>query len=198
MLSVDALTTLRAMVRADACSEPACFGYCLGARTKAPPTSSSASALRWTFGFHNTGYAFQRHVWERFRTEEEAFWTGGYGWDWSVWRLMQDVERRGFPRKMLYPRLSRVRNAGVKGGVTVDGSSALSTWLISGIPVSEGRWVVRNASAFAIVPGHTDGRDPREVQEFAGQDHYDCERFANGGFGAVPQQLDCPPPDGST
>ena len=35
------------------------------------------------------------------------------------------------------PRLSRVRNAGVKGGVTVDGSSALSTWLISGIPVSE-------------------------------------------------------------
>ena len=36
-----------------------------------------------------------------------------------------------------------------------------------------------------------DGVDPLEIEEFSGQDHYDCLRFANGGFGAVREQLDC-------
>ena len=36
-----------------------------------------------------------------------------------------------------------------------------------------------------------DGVDPLEIEEFSGQDHYDCLRFANGGFGAVHEQLDC-------
>jgi hypothetical protein len=36
-----------------------------------------------------------------------------------------------------------------------------------------------------------DGVDPLQVEEFLGQDHYDCARFANGGFGAVQEQLDC-------
>lgn len=57
-----------------------------------------------------------------------------------MWRLMQqqnDQNDETFPRMMLYPQLSRVHNAGVKGGVTVDnaqssGGSHLSSWLISG------------------------------------------------------------------
>jgi hypothetical protein len=39
-----------------------------------------------------------------------------------------------------------------------------------------------------------DGVDPLDIAVFIGQDHYDCERFANGGFGAVREQLDCAPP----
>eukprot|EP01052_Picozoa_sp_SAG31_P015887 SAG31_NODE_1034_length_10228_cov_89.107316_12_plen_60_part_00 len=36
-----------------------------------------------------------------------------------------------------------------------------------------------------------DGRDPMSIQVFAGQDHYDCVRFAEGAFGATKPQLDC-------
>jgi hypothetical protein len=28
--------------------------------------------------------------------------------------------------------------------------------------------------------------------QFAGQDHYDCVRFAGGAFGVTTEQLDCP------
>ena len=145
---------------------------------------------------------------------EDSFWAGGYGWDWSVWRLMQRQEA-DFPRTMLYPQLSRVRNAGVKGGVTVDGSDQLSSWLISGIPVSgaqdpEGsatdQLLISNIDEFSFAPSDhasgsgrgsgdgngIDGVDPLTVDLFAGQDHYDCGRFAKGGFGAVREQLDCP------
>ena len=121
-------------------SSPGCFGYSLGARTKSAPNDVSSTVLRRTFGFHNTGYAFHRHVWELFQRYDSMFWAGGYGWDWSVWRLMQQQKKQEenvFPRTMLYPQLSRVRNAGVHGGVTVDdakhdASSQLSTRLISG------------------------------------------------------------------
>ena len=123
-----------------ALAAPGCFGYSLGARTKSTPTAASSILLRRTFGFHNTGYAFHRHVWELIQHYESLFWTGTYGWDWSVWRLMQQQKEHAensFPRMMLYPQVSRVHNAGVRGGVTVDiakgdGSSSLGTWLISG------------------------------------------------------------------
>ena len=222
ILSPDALTALRAMHKAGsthgcstqtnneaAATSPGCFGYCLGSRTKAAPTVESTSDLRQTFGFHNTGYAFHRHVWQLFQKHEASFWAGGYGWDWTVWRLMQRQEG-DFPRTMLYPQVSRVRNAGVKGGVTVDGSSQLTTWLISGIPVSgkqeSGQMLISNVDEFTLrndasvsgsgsVSGsHIDGVDPLEIDLFVGQDHYDCGRFAKGSFGAVREQLDCPLP----
>lgn len=124
---------------------PGCFGYSLGARTKSTPTAESSTILRRTFGFHNTGYAFHRHVWKLIQRSESMFWAGKYGWDWSIWRLMQLQKKHVdnvFPRVMLYPQLSRVHNAGVRGGVTVDdadkhdGSPSLSTWLISGVSES--------------------------------------------------------------
>lgn len=121
---------------------PGCFGYSLGARTKSTPTAESSTILRRTFGFHNTGYAFHRYVWDLIQRYDSQFWAGTYGWDWSVWRLMQQQKKHTdnwFPRMMLYPKLSRVHNAGIRGGVTVndagkeDGSPSLSTWLISGV-----------------------------------------------------------------
>merc|ERR1711871_682185 len=106
-----------------------------------------------------------------------------------------------FPRMMLYPQVSRVHNAGVHGGVTVndittDGNVQLSTRLISGIPVSKGSLVVQSQDEFIMYRSagdgyNIDGVDPLEVEEFVGQDHYDCARFAHGGFGAVQDQLDC-------
>ena len=59
-----------------------------------------------------------------------------------------------------------------------------------GIPVSEGALVVRNEEKF-VLHDAIDGVDPLEIEDFVGQDHYDCARFANGGFGAAQQQLDC-------
>lgn len=59
-----------------------------------------------------------------------------------------------------------------------------------GIPVSEGSLLVSNEDKF-VLHHSTDGVDPLEIEDFVGQDHYDCARFANGGFGAAQQQLDC-------
>ena len=66
----------------------------------------------------------------------------------------------------------------------------------SGIPVSKGPLVVKRQDEFIMSRSAADeysidGVDPLEVEEFVGQDHYDCARFANGGFGAVHDQLDC-------
>ena len=65
-----------------------------------------------------------------------------------------------------------------------------------GIPVSEGSLVVNSKENFTLYHATgaeptVDGVDPLEIEEFVGQDHYDCARFANGGFGAVREQLDC-------
>lgn len=65
-----------------------------------------------------------------------------------------------------------------------------------GIPVSDGSLVVNSEEKFTLYQATgaeptVDGLDPLEIEEFVGQDHYDCARFANGGFGAVREQLDC-------
>jgi hypothetical protein len=65
-----------------------------------------------------------------------------------------------------------------------------------GIPVSDGqRLTVNSEEKFMLYSTgaelRVDGVDPLQVEEFLGQDHYDCARFANGGFGAVQEQLDC-------
>lgn len=67
---------------------------------------------------------------------------------------------------------------------------------LSGIPVSEGSLLVKSEDDFVLHRSNNsessiDGVDPLEAEEFVGQDHYDCVRFANGGFGAVQSQLDC-------
>lgn len=52
-----------------------------------------------------------------------------------MWRLMQQQNEQNdkiFPRIMLYPQLSRVHNAGVKGGATVDSATSSVGKLISG------------------------------------------------------------------
>ena len=93
-------------------------------------------------GFPNTGYAFHRHVWELIPKMRSTVL------GWQLWlglvgmaSMQQQKKHPGkwFPRMMLYPKLSRVHNAGIRGGVTVsnagkeDGSLSLSTWLISGV-----------------------------------------------------------------
>lgn len=66
----------------------------------------------------------------------------------------------------------------------------------SGIPVSDGSLAVNSEDEFILYRAtgaefSVDGVDPLQVEEFIGQDHYDCVRFAGGGFGAVHEQLDC-------
>jgi hypothetical protein len=77
----------------------------------------------------------------------------------------------------------------------------------AGIPVSEGPLLVDSAEKFSAKSVHPtesklahatsqldiDGVDTLDIAVFVGQDHYDCERFANGGFGSIREQLDCAP-----
>eukprot|EP01052_Picozoa_sp_SAG31_P015886 SAG31_NODE_1034_length_10228_cov_89.107316_11_plen_213_part_00 len=132
IISPDGLLALRAMQKISCPGiEPGCFGLCLGSRSPVQPDSANSDLpkqLRRTYGFHNTGYAFSRSVWRLVEASETDFWDAkGYGWDWSMWRLMQ--LRRGtgngsltaLPRTMLVPSLSRIHNAGKKGGATLSG-----------------------------------------------------------------------------
>jgi hypothetical protein len=236
VLSTDALLAMEAMVNSGRCIPHGdCFGYCLGSRSpvyKLFVDSSTMSAsegkehqkellgleprleLRRTFGFFNTGYALAgRWVWERLAAQEEYFWSGGYGWDWSVWRIMQRPYSNrsagaitGLPTTMIYPVLSRAHNIGVEDGATV---SAGNAFLIQGIPWAGGNkpedgggehnWTAATMPAdsadmfqFATDNNEPDGLDPRTITLFEGTDHYDCLRFERGAFGASRSQLDCP------
>jgi hypothetical protein len=61
---------------------------------------------------------------------------------------------------MLHPLLSRVRNAGVQGGVTLGGGGGLGR-LIEGIPTSDGVARVAAAADFQLLGvAHVAGYDP--------------------------------------
>ena len=89
ILSSDALTVLSALtsyVTTGGCSN--CWG--VGLRFGcSEPNASDATGVCEADGFVNTGYAFNRSVFDKIHHNQDLFWSFSEGWDYSLFHLIQ-------------------------------------------------------------------------------------------------------------
>jgi len=157
-LAADAYTLMQQMVQLEVLNETSgVWGVGLAPMLdRTPPLRAEPTQmLDWHWGVQNQGYAFPNSTWLQLRAVSDEFWQFHDGWDITLLHLMQ---LKLLPRRVLLPRLPRLKNIGSEGA-TQD-SALYEEFGFNKFPLSDGT----PATTLHIGP-HTLGKDPSELPE---------------------------------